>query len=113
MRVHPFLVFAILKLSFLLPLFSFLANIEIGVEACLHEHEAQREVKREAQGPPKGKERSTSLVVKPNHVGFTVSSIKESLKFWEGVLGVPVLYTYVYPLLPPSPSPNPTSQTSS
>jgi catechol 2,3-dioxygenase-like lactoylglutathione lyase family enzyme len=35
-------------------------------------------------------------VLKPNHTGFTVSSLAEAIAFWNGVLGLPVSSPYYF-----------------
>jgi catechol 2,3-dioxygenase-like lactoylglutathione lyase family enzyme len=34
------------------------------------------------------------IILKPNHTGFTVSSLTEAIEFWNGVLGLPVSSPY-------------------
>jgi len=60
-------------------------------EACLDHGHLEA---RNAQNPAPKSSSSTSLVVKPNHTGFTVSSIASAVQFWNGVLGLQVLYRY-------------------
>lgn len=33
-------------------------------------------------------------VLRPNHIGITVHSIADALPFWNGILGLPVVYVY-------------------
>ena len=43
----------------------------------------------EQQASPK-----SIAVLKPNHIGITVHSIAHALQFWNGVLGLPLVYVY-------------------
>jgi catechol 2,3-dioxygenase-like lactoylglutathione lyase family enzyme len=47
------------------------------------------------QPPPTTADKSQEItILKPNHTGFTVSSLTEAIEFWNGVLGLPVSSPY-------------------
>jgi glyoxylase I family protein len=37
---------------------------------------------------------SSIAVIRPNHIGITVHSIADALPFWNGILGLPLVYIY-------------------
>jgi catechol 2,3-dioxygenase-like lactoylglutathione lyase family enzyme len=46
------------------------------------------------QYPPAANSSQEITILKPNHTGFTVSSLADAIAFWNGILGLPVSSPY-------------------